>query len=338
MATTDTPEASPPKTPESSPSPPKSSGKDWAQILLSRLDAINGSLNLSASAKTKGKKGKKEEQDPETAVDDTEDLFDDDVVEEKRKTGGYIRRRLSNNLRSGRHGGNADAETAPRKFAKVEAVLPFAFHPNVQPLTISDLESCVALENAAFPDPEHRCTREKFEYRLRTCPELCLGLFCTVVPSEIKDTGFEIETLPTAHPVETNRADGAKSVLLAHIVATRSNDEVVTDAAMDYPRDFRTRKGRNDTGLGHQADGKTVCLHSVAVHPKLHGRGLGKLIMKAYLQQQKGSAAAERCALICQNYLVRYYERFGFEHRGPSQSAFGGGGWHDMVIDVEDMP
>jgi hypothetical protein len=34
-------------------------------------------------------------------------------------------------------------------------------HPYTRPLTISDLESCVALENAAFTNPQERATREK---------------------------------------------------------------------------------------------------------------------------------------------------------------------------------
>ena len=33
-------------------------------------------------------------------------------------------------------------------------------HPYVQTLSLSDLESCLAVENAAFPEP-HRATREK---------------------------------------------------------------------------------------------------------------------------------------------------------------------------------
>lgn len=33
-------------------------------------------------------------------------------------------------------------------------------HPHVQTLSISDLEACVALENAAFPE-DLRCSREK---------------------------------------------------------------------------------------------------------------------------------------------------------------------------------
>lgn len=34
---------------------------------------------------------------------------------------------------------------------------------------------------------------------------------------------------------------------------------------------------------------------------------------------------------MASQYLVTYYERFGFENRGPSQAAYGGGGWYNMV-------
>jgi hypothetical protein len=37
-------------------------------------------------------------------------------------------------------------------------------HPYTRPLTISDLDSCVALENAAFTNPEERATSEKASY------------------------------------------------------------------------------------------------------------------------------------------------------------------------------
>ena len=35
-------------------------------------------------------------------------------------------------------------------------------HPHVQVLSISDLDACVALENACFPEHE-RCTKEKVQ-------------------------------------------------------------------------------------------------------------------------------------------------------------------------------
>lgn len=36
-----------------------------------------------------------------------------------------------------------------------------SLHPYTRPLTVSDLDSCVALENAAFENPEERCSPEK---------------------------------------------------------------------------------------------------------------------------------------------------------------------------------
>jgi hypothetical protein len=44
---------------------------------------------------------------------------------------------------------------------RISKVLPFAFSPNIRPLSISDLDSVVALENAAFHDAAHRATPEK---------------------------------------------------------------------------------------------------------------------------------------------------------------------------------
>lgn len=41
---------------------------------------------------------------------------------------------------------------------------PTNLHPYTRPLTISDLESCVALENAAFSNPIERATREKVSF------------------------------------------------------------------------------------------------------------------------------------------------------------------------------
>ncbi|KAK6189351.1 hypothetical protein LQW54_013361 [Pestalotiopsis sp. IQ-011] len=251
------------------------------------------------------------------AIDDSDDL--DDEHAEIQKTISNSRKRQS--LKNGD--------------MKVQEVLPFPFLPNTRPLTVSDLDSCVTLENAAFTNPEHQCSREKFEYRLSSCPELCIGVFCTVSPEAAK--GWEIETCRTAHPVETGRDDGSVSVLFAHVVGTKCRGEVIADGDMDYPRDFHTdKKGR--PGVGHQEDGRTVAIHSLAVHPKLQGCGLGKLILKAYMQQVNNSGTADRISLISQGYLVNYYTRFGFVHKGESKAAYGGGGWHDLTITLSGPP
>ncbi|KAK8868688.1 acyl-CoA N-acyltransferase [Apiospora arundinis] len=255
-----------------------------------------------------------EDEDNEGAIDDSEDL--DDETAHLQQVKSETRRRQS------QVGGN-----------RIQQLLPVPFLPNIRPLTISDLESCVALEDASFSCPEHRCTREKFEYRLKNSAEICMGLFVTVSLEKAKK--FEIDTVRTAWPVETGR--DAVSVLLAHVVATKCDGDVITDDAMDYPRDFRTVKA-NATKLGHQESGRTVALHSLAVHPKLQGCGLAKLLMKSYMQQVNNSGTADRISLICQHYLVDFYRKFGFTNLGPSKATFGGGGWHDMAFKLAGPP
>ncbi|KAK3292309.1 uncharacterized protein B0H64DRAFT_226502 [Chaetomium fimeti] len=215
---------------------------------------------------------------------------------------------------------------------RLQKALPFlgAFAPNIRPLTINDLEACIALENAAFPNPEHRASPQKIAYRLTVCPELSLGLFLTIIPERAAKLG--LETLPLAKPVETGRADGAVSVLLAHVISTRCRGDIITDADMAYPEEWRSQAGRAaGQHVGHQEAGRTVGLHSLAVLPRLQRCGIGQTIMKAYLDQMKSCGLVDRVALICQDHLMLYYQRSGFKHLGESKAQFGGGGWHDMV-------
>lgn len=61
----------------------------------------------------------------------------------------------------------SSADSSSRQFTIVpksqqsKASPSSTLHPYTRPLTISDLDSCVALENAAFTNPEERATREK---------------------------------------------------------------------------------------------------------------------------------------------------------------------------------
>lgn len=255
----------------------------------------------------------------EGAVDDVDDDdLDDGLV--------ALQRSISNKRREG-------ASNA----SPIQKVLPFPFAPNVRPLTISDVDSCVSLENAAFSNKQHRASRDKFEYRLTVCPELCMGVFCTVVPGRGKRC--EIETLASAKPVETDRVNGAVSVLLGHIIATRSSSDLIVDGDVEVPSDWRTAGTRSSTsGVGHQESGATVAIHSLAVAPHVQGCGIGQLLMKSYLQQINNSGIATRVVLVCQGNLINYYKRFGFTHVGPSKCQFGGGGWHDMAFQLAGIP
>ncbi|KAL2258509.1 hypothetical protein VTK26DRAFT_8163 [Humicola hyalothermophila] len=204
---------------------------------------------------TLGEPRSRSSRETDQAVDESSDVDGDFAAEQKM---------LSQKRRA--------AKDSPE--SRLQKALPFVstFSPNIRPLTISDLDACIALENAAFTNPEHRASPEKFEYRLTVCPELSLGVFLTVVPppppkdDPSSSSGCHhpaaalsaIETFPHARPVETDRADGAVSVLLAHIVATRCRGDVISDADMAVPKGWRLRKSRwkgRKTGDGEGGGG-----------------------------------------------------------------------------------
>lgn len=96
--------------------------------------------------------------------------------------------------------------------------------------------------------------------------------------------------------METSRKNKAVSVLLAHIVSTKSHDSVVSDDSMDYPKDWRSNSTKSKTG--HQEEGRTICLHSLGVLPGYQNRGLGRTILTSYMQQMNGAGIADTIALL----------------------------------------
>jgi len=79
---------------------------------------------------------------------------DDDAVDESGEADGdfvMLQKNLSQKKRAAQ--GCSDS--------RIHKILPFPFLPNIRPLTPSDLESVVALENAAFHNPEFRASPEK---------------------------------------------------------------------------------------------------------------------------------------------------------------------------------
>lgn len=83
--------------------------------------------------------------------------------------------------------------------------------------------------------------------------------------------------------------------------------------------------------LGHQDDGRTVAIHSVAVSPAHQRKGLAKHLLKAYIERIESAGIADRISLITYDRLVAYYEQFGFKNEGESSVVFGGEKWYDMV-------
>ncbi|KAL4903676.1 hypothetical protein BDW74DRAFT_155961 [Aspergillus multicolor] len=187
-------------------------------------------------------------------------------------------------------------------------------HPFVQVLTQSNVDDCVAVEEA-FPEQE-RCTREKFAYRLGRCPELCLGLF----------------TLPILGPDQPK----PRPTLVGHVIATRTSTPYVTDKSMELPADWKTARSTVIDGetVGHDEYGSSIAIHSLAVSQEHQGKQVGSTLMKSYIQRIREAAIADRIVIISHDNLIPFYESLGFENRGLSKCQFGGGGWTDMTLEL----
>ncbi|KAI9726608.1 MAG: hypothetical protein M1828_000975 [Chrysothrix sp. TS-e1954] len=202
-------------------------------------------------------------------------------------------------------------------------------HPYSQILGINDIDSCVRLETTCFP-PHQACSRDKFEYRLARCSELCLGMFSSATPESpqlVKDA----TTVETGKTVDS-ASPGRKGVLLAHLIATKTVNEMISDDDMLLPA---SEQSATEATRGHQEHGRTLAVHSLAVLPAFQQKGLGSTLMKAYVQRMVESDVADRISLLTYERLKPYYLKLGFEDRGRSDASYGGGEWWNMVLDFQ---
>lgn len=126
-------------------------------------------------------------------------------------------------------------------------------------------------------------------------------------------------------------------MLLGHVVVTKSKNSTVADDDMAVPSDWEKTPTLAQT-QGHQEDGKTICVHSLAILPEYQRRGLGRLLMKSYIQRIEASGVADRIALIAHKEFAPFYGSLGFQDLGQSKAQFGGGGWIDMALDLKNQP
>ena len=80
----------------------------------------------------------------------------------------------------------------------------------------------------------------------------------------------------------------------------------------------------------HEADGTTLCIHSVAVPEPLRRKGIASYMLREYLSRVDGLGFATRVLLICKEPLVGLYTGAGFENLGPSDVVHGADPWSLM--------
>ena len=81
----------------------------------------------------------------------------------------------------------------------------------------------------------------------------------------------------------------------------------------------------------HDPQGRTMILLGLNVRAAYRKRGFAAMLMQRRLRLAK-EEGIRRCVLTCHDYLIPYYEKFGYVCQGVSGSVLGGATWYDMVI------
>ncbi|WP_028042172.1 GNAT family N-acetyltransferase [Candidatus Stoquefichus massiliensis] len=81
----------------------------------------------------------------------------------------------------------------------------------------------------------------------------------------------------------------------------------------------------------HQVNGLYQTVFGLDVLPDYRHQGVAGLLLNALitLSKERGKSGV---VLTCKDYLIHYYEKFGFECLGKSASNHGGAKWNDMYL------
>ncbi|MBN3307553.1 serotonin N-acetyltransferase [Amia ocellicauda] len=73
----------------------------------------------------------------------------------------------------------------------------------------------------------------------------------------------------------------------------------------------------------HKPHGSTVHIHVLAVHRTFRQQGKGSILMWRYLQYLRCLPYVRRAVLMCEDFLVPFYQKSGFKVQGPSEITVG---------------
>ena len=81
----------------------------------------------------------------------------------------------------------------------------------------------------------------------------------------------------------------------------------------------------------HKEDGAWQSVFGLDVMEEYRNQGYAAKLMETLIEDAKNSGR-KGCILTCKDRLVHYYQKFGYECRGKSESVHGGAVWYDMIL------
>lgn len=81
----------------------------------------------------------------------------------------------------------------------------------------------------------------------------------------------------------------------------------------------------------HNPNGKYQTVFGLDVLPQYRNKGIATKLLEEFIHISKGRGK-KGIVLTCKDYLVNYYEKFGFKNEGISSSCHGKAKWNDMIL------
>ncbi|XP_051988596.1 arylalkylamine N-acetyltransferase 2 [Xyrauchen texanus] len=73
----------------------------------------------------------------------------------------------------------------------------------------------------------------------------------------------------------------------------------------------------------HVPDSQAVHIHVLSVHRHCRQQGKGSILLWRYLQYLRCLPGLRRALLVCEEFLVPFYQKAGFKEKGPSAITVG---------------
>ena len=81
----------------------------------------------------------------------------------------------------------------------------------------------------------------------------------------------------------------------------------------------------------HKKDGDYQTVFGIDTLPDYRRQGVGEHLMNALINLSK-KREKKGIVLTCKDYLIHFYEKFGYKNQGVSKSCHGGAKWNDMLL------
>ncbi|WP_240843359.1 GNAT family N-acetyltransferase [Acidaminobacter sp. JC074] len=144
-------------------------------------------------------------------------------------------------------------------------------------------------------------------------------------------TNIELECFPIAEAAKKDAIEDRITTFSDGFLVGEVDDKIIgfiNGAAFDG----MTIKDEYFSDMKYHSDkGKTLAVYGLDVQPDYQHKGYARKLMNAFIEYGKSSQRSF-IILTCKEHLLQYYESFGFENNGLSESSHGGAKWYDMTL------